>query len=92
MQHVRPGLTCKSKIEYILVIFLIYISVVTQEEYDSVKGVVLDLLGWGVDFKYLLEYGINKSLLYYVFNELKPLSARQLRHDWYHPLYTGGYS
>ena len=42
----------------------------TQEEYDSVKGIVLDLLGWGVDFKYLLEYGINKSLLYYVFNEL----------------------
>ncbi|KJA17448.1 hypothetical protein HYPSUDRAFT_46393 [Hypholoma sublateritium FD-334 SS-4] len=42
----------------------------TQEEYDSVKVIVLDLLGWGVDFKYLFESGINKSLLYYVFNEL----------------------
>lgn len=42
----------------------------TQDEYDSVKVIVLDLLGWGIDFKYLLESGINKSLLYYVFNEL----------------------
>ncbi|KAF9485787.1 hypothetical protein BDN70DRAFT_916639 [Pholiota conissans] len=41
-----------------------------QTEYDTVKDVILDLLGWGVSFDYLVQSGISKTLLYYVFSEL----------------------
>lgn len=42
----------------------------TQAEYDTVKDIILDLLGWGIPFNYLIESGISKVVLYYVFSEL----------------------
>ncbi|KAI6166733.1 hypothetical protein EDD17DRAFT_1470396 [Pisolithus thermaeus] len=42
----------------------------TQQEYDAAKDVVLDLLGWGVPPEYLLERGISRHIIYYVFTEL----------------------
>ncbi|KAI6129625.1 hypothetical protein EDD16DRAFT_1146095 [Pisolithus croceorrhizus] len=42
----------------------------TQQEYDAAKDVVLDLLGWGVPPEYLLERGISRHVIYYVFTEL----------------------
>ncbi|KAI6041393.1 hypothetical protein EDC04DRAFT_2669274 [Pisolithus marmoratus] len=42
----------------------------TQQEYDTAKDVVLDLLGWGVPPEYLLEHGISRHIIYYVFTEL----------------------
>lgn len=35
------------------------------------KDIILDLLGWGVTFEYLVECGLSKEVLYYVFNELE---------------------
>jgi hypothetical protein len=49
---------------------LIPYSSVTQAEYDTVKDIILDLLGWGIPFNYLIESGISKAVLYYVFSEL----------------------
>ncbi|KAI6030730.1 hypothetical protein F5J12DRAFT_713856 [Pisolithus orientalis] len=43
---------------------------ITQQEYDTAKDLVLDLLGWGVPPEYLLEYGISRHMIYYVFTEL----------------------
>ncbi|KAI6027504.1 hypothetical protein BKA83DRAFT_14431 [Pisolithus microcarpus] len=42
----------------------------TQQEYDTAKDVVLDLLGWGVPPEYLVEHGISRYIIYYVFTEL----------------------
>ncbi|KAI5989074.1 hypothetical protein EDD15DRAFT_2171747, partial [Pisolithus albus] len=42
----------------------------TQQEYDTAKDVVLDLLGWGVPPEYLVEHGISRHIIYYVFTEL----------------------
>ncbi|KDR82920.1 hypothetical protein GALMADRAFT_858991 [Galerina marginata CBS 339.88] len=41
-----------------------------QEEYDTIKDIILDLLGWAVPFEYLVECGLSKEVVYYVFNEL----------------------
>ena len=42
----------------------------TQEQYDTAKDIVLDLLGWGVPPEYLLDCGISREIIYYVFTEL----------------------
>ncbi|KAF9565768.1 hypothetical protein CPC08DRAFT_158755 [Agrocybe pediades] len=42
-----------------------------QEQYDNIKELILDLLGWNVPPEDLLQYGIRKEVLYYVFNELE---------------------
>lgn len=41
-----------------------------QVRYDAAKDVLLDLLGWGVDPAYLVECGLSRELIYYVFTEL----------------------
>ncbi|KNZ76727.1 hypothetical protein J132_08799 [Termitomyces sp. J132] len=44
--------------------------VVNQDQYDKAKDIVLDLLGWGVDPEYLVDCGVTREVVYYVFTEL----------------------
>ncbi|KAG6857166.1 hypothetical protein H0H87_008736 [Tephrocybe sp. NHM501043] len=46
------------------------ILVMNQDQYDKAKDIVLDLLGWGVDPSYLVDCGVTREVVYYVFNEL----------------------
>jgi hypothetical protein len=43
---------------------------VTQRQYDTTKDVILDILGYGVPPEYLVDCGISKETIYYVFTEL----------------------
>ncbi|KAF9450572.1 hypothetical protein P691DRAFT_810105 [Macrolepiota fuliginosa MF-IS2] len=43
----------------------------TQTEYDAAKDIVLDLLGWGVPPHYLVDCGLSKELVFYVFRDLR---------------------
>ena len=42
----------------------------TQSQYDTAKDIVLDLLGWGVEPEYLVDCGLTREIVYYVFTEL----------------------
>ncbi|EMD40115.1 hypothetical protein CERSUDRAFT_92617 [Gelatoporia subvermispora B] len=42
----------------------------TQAQYDTAKDIVLDLLGWGVPPEYLVDCGLSREIVYYVFAEL----------------------
>lgn len=42
----------------------------TMDEYDTAKDIILDLLGWGVPPEFLVDCGLTKALVFYVFNEL----------------------
>ncbi|KAG8214571.1 hypothetical protein J3R82DRAFT_9634 [Butyriboletus roseoflavus] len=42
----------------------------TQDQYNTAKEIVLDLLGWGVPPEYLLECGLSQHVIFYVFSEL----------------------
>ncbi|TRM63847.1 hypothetical protein BD626DRAFT_261517 [Schizophyllum amplum] len=42
----------------------------TQEQYDTAKDIILDLLGWGVHPNHLLDMGLSREILFYVFSEL----------------------
>ena len=42
----------------------------TMDEYDTAKDIILDLLGWGVPPDFLVDCGLTKELVFYVFNEL----------------------
>ena len=41
-----------------------------QEQYDTAKDIVLDLLGWGVPPEYLVDCGLSREIVFYVFLEL----------------------
>jgi len=43
---------------------------VTQHQYDTLKFVILDLLGWGVPPTDLLNSGVSREAVFYVFSEL----------------------
>jgi hypothetical protein len=43
---------------------------VTQAEYDTIKNIILDLLGWAVPVEDLVQSGLSREVIYYVFNEL----------------------
>lgn len=43
---------------------------VTQAQYDTAKDIILDLLGWGVPPDYLVNCGLSREIVYYVFIEL----------------------
>ena len=43
---------------------------VTLDEYNVAKDLVLDLLGWNVPPEYLLECGLSRHVIFYVFSEL----------------------
>ena len=42
----------------------------TQAEYDTIKNIILDLLGWAVSVEDLVQSGLSREVIYYVFNEL----------------------
>ncbi|KAM6494385.1 hypothetical protein JOM56_010746 [Amanita muscaria] len=50
----------------------------TQQQYDTAKDIVLDLLGWGVPPEYLVECGLSRELVFYVFAELNLRLPRNL--------------
>lgn len=41
-----------------------------QQQYDTAKDIILDLLGWGVPPEYLVECGLSREIVFYVFVEL----------------------
>ena len=41
-----------------------------MDEYDTAKDIILDLLGWGVPPDLLVNCGLTKELVFYVFTEL----------------------
>lgn len=43
----------------------------TDEQLWEAKVVVLDLLGWGVPPSYLIDFGLSRETVYYVFTELQ---------------------
>jgi hypothetical protein len=43
---------------------------VNQVQYDTAKDIILDLLGWGVLPEYLMDCGLSRHIIYYVFSEL----------------------
>ena len=43
---------------------------VTQDQYDTAKDIILDLLGWGVPPGYLVDCGLSREIVFYVFSEL----------------------
>ena len=67
--HVRPGLSSSSSAPHqspsVLTSFI-----VTQDQYNTAKDIVLDLLGWGVPPEYLMECGLSRHVIFYVFSEL----------------------
>ena len=67
--HVRPGLFSSSPVytshPHCSLFFL-----VTQDQYNTAKDIVLDLLGWGVPPEYLIECGLSRHVVFYVFSEL----------------------
>ncbi|TBU27144.1 hypothetical protein BD311DRAFT_845701 [Dichomitus squalens] len=42
----------------------------TQAQFDAAKDIVLDLLGWGVRPEYLVDCGLSREIIFYVFVEL----------------------
>ncbi|KAI0084814.1 hypothetical protein BDY19DRAFT_969328 [Irpex rosettiformis] len=42
----------------------------TEDQYNTAKDLILDLLGWGVPPEYFVEYGLSREILYFVFLEL----------------------
>jgi hypothetical protein len=43
---------------------------VTEGQIDGAKGLVLDLLGWGVDPEHLVTAGVRPKLFYRIFTDL----------------------
>lgn len=42
-----------------------------QAQYDTAKDIVLDLLGWGVAPEFLVDCGLSREIVFYVFSELR---------------------
>ncbi|KAF9498969.1 hypothetical protein BDN71DRAFT_259875 [Pleurotus eryngii] len=42
-----------------------------QAQYDTTKDIVLDLLGWGVAPEFLVDCGLSREIVFYVFSELR---------------------
>ena len=72
--HVRPGLSCGciSKSAYLSLKSnrFVFFFTVTQRQYDTAKEVILDILGYGVPPEYLIDCGLSREIIYYVFTEL----------------------
>jgi len=50
--------------------FILKFSTATQAEYDTIKDIILDLLGWGVPVEDLVGSDLSKEVIYYVFHKL----------------------
>jgi hypothetical protein len=70
-EHVRPGLESElcSGVKPISM-YSFPPLIVTQEQYNTVKEIILDILGWGVAPEYLIDCGISPITLFYAFHEL----------------------
>ncbi|EIN12407.1 hypothetical protein PUNSTDRAFT_42030 [Punctularia strigosozonata HHB-11173 SS5] len=42
----------------------------TQVQYSTAQDIILDLLGWGVPPEYLVDYGLSREVIFYVFTDL----------------------
>lgn len=42
----------------------------TEVQFETAKDIVLDLLGWGVPPEYLVNCGLSREIIFYVFTEL----------------------
>ncbi|KAG1745966.1 uncharacterized protein EDB91DRAFT_1119873 [Suillus paluster] len=42
----------------------------SEDQYNTAKDIVLDLLGWGVPPEYLVDCGLSRHVVFYVFTEL----------------------
>ncbi|KAG2338509.1 hypothetical protein BDR05DRAFT_1004207 [Suillus weaverae] len=42
----------------------------TEDQYNTAKDIVLDLLGWGVPPEYFIDCGLSRHVVFYVFTEL----------------------
>ncbi len=67
--HVRPGLHSTPLCSYTPV-WWTDVPAVNQTQYDTAKDIILDLLGWGIPPTYLVDCGLSREIVYYVFNEL----------------------
>ncbi|KAJ3838944.1 hypothetical protein F5878DRAFT_148344 [Lentinula raphanica] len=52
-----------------------------QTQYDTAKDIVLDLLGWGVPPEYLIDCGLSREIVFYVFSELNLRLPQNLNLD-----------
>ncbi|KAG2033786.1 hypothetical protein BDR03DRAFT_1014052 [Suillus americanus] len=41
----------------------------TEDQYNTAKDIILDLLGWGVPPEYLVDCGLSRHVVFYVFTE-----------------------
>lgn len=42
----------------------------THNQYDTLKDIILDLLGWGVPPAHLIDCGVSREAVFYIFSEL----------------------
>lgn len=49
-----------------------------ETQYETSKDIILDLLGWGVDPEYLVQSGLSREIIFYVFTELRLRLPRNL--------------
>ena len=68
--HVRPGLSCAPISNSNILVSSDQRFAVTQKRYDTAKEVILDVLGYGVPPEYLIDCGLSREIIYYVFTEL----------------------
>ena len=47
-----------------------HVIIVTRAQYELAKDTILDLLGWGVPPEYLVDSGLSREIIFYVFVEL----------------------
>lgn len=64
--NMQPRTRFSSRIIYLLIAR----QSVSPEELNHAKSVVLDLLGWGVQPEYLLEYGVSPQAIFTIFTDL----------------------
>lgn len=64
---------------YWMLIWAFVSYLVSAEELDHAKDIVLDLLGWGVPPEYLLEYGVSPGAIFKIFTDMNLRLPQSLR-------------
>ncbi|KAJ4482028.1 hypothetical protein J3R30DRAFT_3455971 [Lentinula aciculospora] len=52
-----------------------------QDQYNTAKDIILDLLGWGVAPEYLIDCGLSREIVFHVFSELNLRLPKNLNPD-----------
>lgn len=60
---------------------------VNEHQYNASKDTILDLLGWGVEPEYLIDVGLSREIIFYVFTELRLRLPRNLNTTGLAPFY-----